>query len=110
MRRRAIPQQPALFPKSVPPGLNYAVVTGTLISDPMKDKGPGGEPLTILEIKFPLAHPERTRSCCGPMRFTTSRCRRKSAGGISRSCVRVPRCSWRASSASGPTALTSRRR
>jgi hypothetical protein len=58
VRRRAIPQQPAPFPKSVPPGLNYAVVTGTLISDPIKDKGPGGEALTLLEIKFPVAHPE----------------------------------------------------
>jgi hypothetical protein len=64
MWRRAIGQKPgdqAPFPKSVPPGLNYAVVTGTLISDPIEDEGPGGEPLTLLEIKFPVAHPEDPR-------------------------------------------------
>lgn len=51
----------ALFPKSIPPGLNHAVVTGTLIADPVEDKGPGGEALTLLEIKFPVAHPEDPR-------------------------------------------------
>ncbi len=64
MWRRAVGRKPgdqAPFPKSVPPGLNYAVVTGTLISDPIKDEGPGGEPLTLLEIKFPVAHPENPR-------------------------------------------------
>ncbi|HMJ72860.1 MAG TPA: hypothetical protein VK471_05775 [Solirubrobacterales bacterium] len=64
MWRRAVGQKPgdqAPFPKSTPPGINYAVVTGTLISDPIKDKGPGGEPLTLLEIKFPVAHPEDPR-------------------------------------------------
>lgn len=64
MWRRAIDQKPgdqAPFPKSIPPGLNYAVVTGTLISDPIEDEGPGGEPLTLLEIKFPVAHPEDPR-------------------------------------------------
>lgn len=64
MQRRAVGQKPcdqAPFPKSVPPGLNYAVVTGTLISDPIEDEGPGGEPLTLLEIKFPVAHPEDPR-------------------------------------------------
>jgi hypothetical protein len=51
----------ALFPKSIPPGLNHAVVTGTLIADPVEDEGPGGEALTLLEIKFPVAHPEHPR-------------------------------------------------
>lgn len=50
------------FPKSIPPGLNYAVVTGTLIADPIEDeKGPDGDPVTLLEIKFPVAHPEDPR-------------------------------------------------
>lgn len=64
MWRRAVgqkPGEPAPFPESVPPGINYAVVTGTLISDPIEDEGPGGEPLTLLEIKFPVAHPEDPR-------------------------------------------------
>jgi hypothetical protein len=52
------PGEPMPFPKLVPPGINYAVVTGTLISDPLEDEGPGGEPLTLLQIKFPVAHPE----------------------------------------------------
>jgi hypothetical protein len=50
------------FPKSIPPGLNYAVVTGTLIADPIEgERGPGGDPVTLLEIKFPVAHPEDPR-------------------------------------------------
>lgn len=50
------------FPQSIPPGLNYAVVTGTLIADPIEDeKGPDGDPVTLLEIKFPVAHPEDPR-------------------------------------------------
>lgn len=52
----------ALFPKSIPPGLNYAVVTGTLIADPIEgEEGPRGDPVTLLEIKFPVAHPEDPR-------------------------------------------------
>lgn len=51
-----------LFPKSIPAGLNYAVVTGTLIADPIEgERGPGGDPVTLLEIKFPVAHPEDPR-------------------------------------------------
>ncbi len=64
MRRRAVGQKPgdqAPFPESIPPGLNHAVVTGTLIADPVEDKGLGGEALTLLEIKFPVAHPEDPR-------------------------------------------------
>ncbi len=51
----------ARFPESIPPGLNYAVVTGTLIADPVEDEGSGGDPITLLEIKFPVAHPEDPR-------------------------------------------------
>jgi hypothetical protein len=62
MRRRTLSQQRALFPESIPPGLNYAVVTGTLIADPIEgEKGPEGDPITLLEIKFPVAHPEDPR-------------------------------------------------
>lgn len=65
MSRRAGPRQKRgdqeLFPKSIPPDLNHVVVTGTLIADPVEDKGPGGDPLTLLEIKFPVAHPEDPR-------------------------------------------------
>jgi hypothetical protein len=62
MARRAEPRQKRgdheFFPKSIPPDLNHAVVTGTLIADPVEDKRPGGDSLTLLEIKFPVAHPE----------------------------------------------------
>lgn len=61
MRRRAASQERPLFPKSIPPGLNYAVVTGTLIADPIEEEGPEGDPVTLLEIKFPVAHPEDPR-------------------------------------------------
>lgn len=63
MRRpiRQDPVEPTPFPKSVPPGLNYAVVTGILISDPIKAEGPGGQKVTLLEIKFPVANPEDPR-------------------------------------------------
>jgi hypothetical protein len=55
-------EERALFPKSIPPGLNYVVVTGTLIADPIEgEEGPGGDPVALLEIKFPVAHPEDPR-------------------------------------------------
>lgn len=66
MRRRAGHRRKGdegvLFPESIPPGLNHAVVTGTLVSDPIEGaEGPGGDPVTLLEIKFPVAHPEDPR-------------------------------------------------
>lgn len=62
MGRRAVGQERPLFPKSIPPGLNYAVVTGTLIADPAEgEEGPQGDPITLLEIRFPVAYPEDPR-------------------------------------------------
>jgi hypothetical protein len=51
----------AFFPELTPPPLNYAVVTGELLSDPRAGKGPSGDPVALLEIEFPVAHPEHPR-------------------------------------------------
>jgi hypothetical protein len=50
-----------LFPKSTPPGLNYAVVTGKLLGEPREGGGPGGNPVLVADIEFPVAHPEHPR-------------------------------------------------
>lgn len=50
-----------LFPESSPPGLNYAVVTGKLLEEPREGGGPGGNPVLIADIEFPVAHPEHPR-------------------------------------------------
>lgn len=50
-----------LFPESTPPGLNYAVVTGKLLGEPREGGGPGGNPVLIADIEFPVAHPEHPR-------------------------------------------------
>lgn len=51
----------ALFPEATPPHLNHAVVTGKLLSDPREGRGPSGDPVVLLEIEFPVAHPEHPR-------------------------------------------------
>ena len=51
----------ALLPKSTPPPLNYAVVTGKLLSDPRPGRGPSGDPVTFLEVEFAVANPEHPR-------------------------------------------------
>lgn len=51
----------AFFPESIPPPLNYAVLTGKLLSDPREGRGPSGDPVTLFEIEFPVAHPEHPR-------------------------------------------------
>ena len=50
-----------LFPESTPPGLNYVVVTGKLLGEPREGGGPGGDPVLIAQIEFPVAHPEHPR-------------------------------------------------
>lgn len=51
----------AFFPELTPPPLNYAVVMGKLLRDPREGRGPSGDPVTLLEIEFPVAHPEHPR-------------------------------------------------
>jgi hypothetical protein len=50
-----------LFPEQTPPGLNYAVVTGKLLDDPRQGGGPGGTPVLVARIEFPVADPEHPR-------------------------------------------------
>jgi hypothetical protein len=47
------------FPDSNPPGLNHAILTGTLIDDPRPGRNPVGQPVTLLRVEFPVADPER---------------------------------------------------
>jgi hypothetical protein len=53
-RRSGRPQ----FPDAAPPGLNYSILTGTLIDDPRPGRNPVGEPVTFLRVEFPVADPE----------------------------------------------------
>lgn len=55
------PGRRRLFPESTPPGLNYAVVTGKLLGDPAEGGGPGGTPVLVMEVEFPVAHSEHPR-------------------------------------------------
>jgi hypothetical protein len=50
-----------LFPEASPPGLNYAVVTGRLLGEPREGGGPGGNPVLVADLEFPVAHPEHPR-------------------------------------------------
>lgn len=50
-----------LFPEQTPPGLNYAVVTGTLLDVPRQGGGPGGTPVLVMKVEFPVADPEHPR-------------------------------------------------
>jgi hypothetical protein len=45
----------------MPPELNYAVLTGTLLGDPREGRGPAGDPVFLVPIEFPVAHPEHPR-------------------------------------------------
>jgi hypothetical protein len=47
------------FPETVPPGLNYSILTGTVIDGPRLARSPVNEPIILLEVEFPVADPER---------------------------------------------------
>jgi hypothetical protein len=47
------------LPESNPPGLNHAILTGTLIDAPRPGRNPAGQPVTLLPVEFPVADPER---------------------------------------------------
>lgn len=49
------------FVDAVPPGINHAVLTGRLSSDPQRGRSPVGDPVTFLRVEFPVADPERPR-------------------------------------------------
>jgi hypothetical protein len=46
------------FPESIPPGLNHSILTGKLMDSPQLSKSPAGDPITLLQVKFPVADPE----------------------------------------------------
>lgn len=51
----------AIFPRTLPPQLNHAVLTGRLLSEPRAGRGPSGDPVALFEVEFPVAHPEYPR-------------------------------------------------
>ncbi len=73
-----------LFPEQTPPGLNYVVVTGKLLDDPRQGGGPGGTPVLIMRIEFPVADPEHPR-LLWTMPAMKSRCPAMLAGAASKS-------------------------
>lgn len=57
-RARGRRQRRQRLPGSRPPGLNHAILTGTLVDDPRPGRSPVGGPVTLLRIEFPVADPE----------------------------------------------------
>lgn len=56
-------------PETIPPRLNYTVLTGSLVGEPRQARAPGGDAVLLLEIEFPVAHPEHPR-----LLWTLARC------------------------------------
>jgi hypothetical protein len=48
-----------LVPDSDLPGLNYSILSGTLLDAPRPGRNPVGQPVTLLRAEFPVADPER---------------------------------------------------
>lgn len=55
--RRSANGRRAPFPESIPPGINHAVLTGTLSADPQEGRSPAGDRVTLLRVEFPVADP-----------------------------------------------------
>lgn len=45
------------FPRTTPPQVNHAVLTGTLGAEPQEARGPTGERVVLLRVEFPVADP-----------------------------------------------------
>lgn len=52
----------APFPASTPPGINHAVLTGRLSTEPQEARSPLGERVILLRIEFPVADPDHPRT------------------------------------------------
>jgi hypothetical protein len=48
-----------LVPDSDLPGLNYSILSATLLDAPRPGRNPVGQPVTLLRAEFPVADPER---------------------------------------------------
>jgi hypothetical protein len=57
MHRAGRLSQRLRFPEATPPGLNHVIVTGTLTGTPRRGRSPVGDPVALLGIEFPVAHP-----------------------------------------------------
>jgi len=47
------------FPEPTPPGLNYSVVTGTVLGEPRSAGGPLGNRALLVPLEFPVRHPDK---------------------------------------------------
>ena len=54
--------RPSRIPRSTPPELNHAVLTGRLSADPQAGRSPTGEPVRLLRVEFAVIDPDRPRS------------------------------------------------
>jgi hypothetical protein len=59
MRARDARRPPRLLPP--PPGLNHVVLTGQVKGEPRRTQGPGGTPILLAEIGFPVNDPRNPK-------------------------------------------------
>jgi hypothetical protein len=52
----------ALFPASMPPRINHAVLTGRLSDEPQEARSPLGEQVILLRVEFPVADPDHPQT------------------------------------------------
>jgi hypothetical protein len=52
----------ALFPASMPPRINHAVLTGRLSAEPQETRSPLGERVPLLRVEFPVADPDHPQT------------------------------------------------
>ena len=49
------------FPEPTPPGLNYSVVTGTVLGEPRPAGSPCGDRVLLVPLEFPVRHPDKPK-------------------------------------------------
>jgi hypothetical protein len=52
----------APFPRSIPPEINHAVLTGRLSAEPQEARSRTGERIALLRVEFPVADPRHPRT------------------------------------------------
>lgn len=88
------------LPEPNPPGLNHSILTGTLLDAPRPGRNPIGEPVMLVRIEFPVAHPEhpQTLLTCASCEVEVSaalaeqQLRRPKASGARRTVAPTKRC------------------
>lgn len=59
--RASIGRRGLRLPEGDPATVNYCALNGTLAEDPGPGRSPLGDPVTLLRLEFPVAHPEHPR-------------------------------------------------